>query len=71
MVCSWVKVSLYQYERLKRLKEKTGKPLFEIIREAVSKFVRNKDYPINITSSHLPKARHKYKTMNAYFLRSD
>jgi len=35
-----VKLSLYQNEELKKTKEKTGKPLSQIIREAVSRFIR-------------------------------
>ncbi|HEA64927.1 MAG TPA: ribbon-helix-helix domain-containing protein, partial [Candidatus Aminicenantes bacterium] len=31
----WVKVTLSQYQKLNRLKKETGRPLSEIIREAV------------------------------------
>jgi len=72
MVRPWVKVSLYQYKKLRKLKEETGRPLSEIIREAVSKFVRKKDFPISATASYLPKGtRDKYKSVSAYFPRSD
>jgi len=72
MVRPWVKVSLSQYEKLNRLREKSGKPLSEIVREAVSKFVRKKDFPISATASYLPKeTRDKYKSVSAYFARSD
>jgi predicted DNA-binding protein len=40
MVRPWVEVSKCQYKQLKRLKEKTGKSVSGIIREAVSHFVR-------------------------------
>ena len=72
MIRPWVKVSLCQYEELKRLREKTGKPLSEIIREAVCEFVRNEEYPLSTNSSYLPKAsRDAYRTATAYFPRSD
>ena len=72
MVRPWVKVSLCQYEKLKRLRENTQKPLSEIIREAVSKFVRKKDFPVSTTASYLPKrTRDKYTSVSAYFPRSD
>ena len=68
----WVKVSLSQYEKLNRLKEKTGRSLSEIIREAVSKFVRKKDLAVSTTASYLPKGtRDGYKSVSAYFLRFD
>ncbi|TEU10631.1 MAG: hypothetical protein E3J21_25765 [Anaerolineales bacterium] len=72
MVRPWVKVSLCQYQELKRLTEKRGKPLSEIIREAVAKFTTKKDYPVSAAASHLPKGtRDKYKSVSAYFPRSD
>ena len=72
MVRPWVKISLYQYEKLKKLKEETGKPVSEIIREAVSEFVRKKDFPYSVVISYLPKGtRDKYKSVSAYFARSD
>jgi len=72
MVRPWVKVSLCQYQKLNRLKEETNRPLSEIIREAVCEFARKKDFPVSTTSSHLPKGtRGKYKSISAYFARSD
>ena len=72
MVRTWVKISLCQYEKLNKLREETGRPLSEIIREAVSKFVKKKDFPVSTTSSHLPKGtRDEYKSVSAYFPRSD
>ncbi len=72
MVRPWVKISLSQYEKLNRLKEETGRPLSEIIREAVCEFVHKKEYPANIIVSYLPKGtRDKYKCVSAYFPRSD
>ncbi len=72
MVRAWVKVSLSQYQELKRLTEKRGKPLSEIIREAVCDFVRKKDFAVSTTASYLPKGtRDKYKSVSAYFPRSD
>jgi len=40
MIRRWVKLSVSQYEQLKKLKEKTSKSVSTIIREAVSNFVR-------------------------------
>ena len=72
MVRPWVKVSLCQYQELNRLKEESDRSLSEIIREAVSKFVRKKDFPVSTTASYLPKrTRDKYKSVSAYFVRSD
>ena len=72
MVRAWVKISLCQHEKLKRLRKKSGKPLSEMIREAVSKFVRKKDFPVSTTASYLPKGtRDKHKAVSAYFVRSD
>jgi len=72
MVRPWVKVSLCQYEKLNRLKKETGIPLSEIIREAVCDFVKKREFPISTTVSYLPKGtRDKYKSVSAYFTRSD
>ncbi len=72
MIRPWVKVSLCQYEELKRLTEKKGKPLSEIIREAVSEFVQKKDFPANTTVSSLARGtRNRYKSVSAYFCTSD
>ncbi len=35
MVRPWVKVSLFQYEKSKEIRKKSGRPLSKIIREAV------------------------------------
>jgi len=35
MVRPWVKVSSYQYQQLKKLNKKRGKPISEMIREAM------------------------------------
>ena len=53
IVRPWVKLFLHRYEQLKTLKERTGKPLSEIIQEAVSRFIRKKDYPISIAAISL------------------
>ena len=72
MVRPWVKVSLCQYQKLNRLKEETNRPLSEIIRKAVCDFVRKKDFPVNTIASYLPKGtRNGYKSVSAYFARSD
>jgi len=72
MVRPWVKVSLCQYQKLNGLREETNRPLSEITREAVSKFVRKKDFPYSVSISYLPKGtRDKYKAVSAYFHRSD
>ncbi len=72
MVRPWVKVSLCQYQELKRLTEKRGKPLSEIIREAVCGFVKKRQFSASTTVSSLPKrTRNGYKSVSAYFPRSD
>ena len=72
MIRPWVKVSLCQYEEFKTLREAARKPLSKIIREAVSEFVRKKDFPVSTTASYLPeRTRDKYKSASAYFPRSD
>ena len=72
MVRPWVKVSLCQYQELKKLKEETDRPLSEIIREAVCDFVKKRDFSVSTTASYLPKGtRDKYKSVSAYFPRSD
>jgi len=72
MVRPWVKVSLCQYQELKRLTEKKGEPLSEIIREAVCEFLRKKEFPADTAVSSLPKGtRDRYKSVSAYFPRSD
>jgi len=72
MVRSWVKVSLSQYEKFKEIKKKSGRPLSEIIREAASQFVQKKKYPASTSVSYLPKGtRDRYKSVSAYFPRSD
>lgn len=72
MVRPWVEVSNYQYERLKKLTEKSDRSLSEIIREAVSEFVNKKEFAIGTTASYLPKGtRDRYKSVSAYFPRFD
>jgi len=72
MIRPWVELSNSQYERLKKLKEKTGNPLSQMIRKAVSSFVAKKDYSISISASHLPKTtREDYRGVTAYFHRFD
>jgi len=72
MVRPWVKVSLCQYQELKKLRETARKPLSKIIREAVSGFVKKRDFPVSTVASYLPKrTRDKYKSVSAYFPRSD
>ena len=72
MVRAWVKVSLCQYEKLNKLKKETGRPLSEIIRGSVCRFVREKNFPVNTTVSYLPKGtKNGYKYVSAYFPRSD
>ncbi len=72
MVRPWIKVSLCQYQELKKLKEETDRPLSEIIREAVSGFVKKKDFPVSTTASYLTRrTRDKYRSVSAYFFRFD
>jgi len=72
MVRPWVKVSLCQYQKLRKLKEETNRSLSEIIRKAVSQFVRKKGFPVSTIASYLPKGtRDKYKSVSAYLPRSD
>ena len=57
---------------LKRLTEKRGKPLSEIIREAVGEFLKKKDYLADTALSSLARGtRNRYKSVSAYFPRSD
>ena len=68
MIRLWVKLFRNHYEQIKKLKKRIGKSLSTIVREAVSQFIKKKDYSINIVAFHLPKtSSDKYKTMNAYF----
>ncbi len=72
MVRPWVKVSLCQYQELNRLREETNRPLSEIIREAVRRFVKKKLFSASTTVSYLPRGtRNRYKSVSAYFPRSD
>ena len=72
MVRSWVEISLSQYEELNKLREKRGESLSGIIREAASQFVQKKKYPASTSVSYLPKGtRDSYKSVSAYFPRSD
>jgi predicted DNA-binding protein len=72
MVRAWVKISLHQYDKLKKLRETARKTLSKIIREAVCEFVKKKDFPVSTAASHLAKrTRDKYKAVSAYFPRSD
>jgi len=72
MVRPWVKISLGQYQELKRLREKRGKSLSGIIREAVGEFLEKKDFPAGTTVSYLRKGtRDRYRSVSAYFPRSD
>jgi len=72
LVRAWVKISLCQYNKLKKLRETARKPLSKIIREAVSKFVKKRDFPFSVAVSHLPKGtRDKYIAVSAYSPRSD
>ena len=72
MVRPWVKISLCQYEELKRLREKKGKPLSRIIREAVGEFLKKKDFPAGAAALSLARGtRNGYKSVSSYFSRSD
>jgi len=72
MIRPWVELENDQYERLKELEENTGKRVSETIREAVSRFVRKKEYSISTRSSYLPRAsRDSYRTITAYFPRAE
>jgi len=72
MVRSWVELEKHQYKQLKELQENTGRPVSEMIREAISNFVRKKGYSISIGPSHLPReARENYRRVTTYLSRSD
>jgi predicted DNA-binding protein len=72
MVRPWVKLSLCQYQELKKLREIARKPLSKIIREAVSRFVKKRDFPVNTAVSYLARGtENRYKSVSAYFPRSD
>ncbi|MEE9192785.1 MAG: hypothetical protein V3U04_09275, partial [Candidatus Aerophobetes bacterium] len=67
-----MKVSLRQYEKLRKLRETARKLLSKIIREAVCGFVEKRDFPVSAVASYLPGGtRDKYKSVSAYFARSD
>jgi len=72
MVRPWVEISLSQYEELNKLREKRDESLSGIIREAVGEFLKKKDFPAGTAVSYLPKGtRNRYKSVSAYFPRSD
>ena len=72
MVRAWVKISLHQHQKRKKLREETDNPLSEIIREAVCEFVKKRDFSVSTAASYLAKrTRDKYKAVSAYFPRSD
>jgi len=72
MVRPWVKISLCQYEELRRLTEKSGRSLSQIILEAVGEFLKKKGFAADTTVSSLATGtRSKYKSVSAYFPRSD
>jgi len=72
MVRPWVELEKDRCERLKELGDDTGKRVSWMIREAVTNFVRRKDYSMSIGASHLPrKARKKYRRVTTYLSRSD
>lgn len=72
MVRPWAELRKDQYERLKELREKRGKPVSEMIRESVSRFVKRRDHPVGMVSSYLPKvSRDNYRTVPAYLPGSD
>ncbi|GAI58542.1 unnamed protein product [marine sediment metagenome] len=59
-------------QELKKIKERTDRSLSKIIGEAVCKFVKKRDFAVSTTVSYLPKrTRDKYKSVSAYFVRSD
>jgi len=72
MIRPWVELEKDQYERVKNLSKKTGRPVSGIIREAVTSFATKKDYSIGIGASYLAKGtRDRYRSVSAYFHRSD
>jgi len=72
LVRPWVELSNSQYEQLKKLREKTDKPMSEIIQQAVSRFVRKEYCSVSVAACSLPKAtRENYKTLTAYFPRHE
>jgi len=72
MVRPWVKVSLCQHEKLRRLTEKSGRSLSQIIREAVCEFLKKREFPAGTAISSLAGGtRNEYKSVSAYFPRPD
>ena len=72
MVRPWVKVTLSQYQELERLTKERSKPLSGIIREAVSEFLKKKEFPADTAVSSRPRrTRTRYKCVSAYFPRSN
>ena len=54
------------------MREKRGESLSGIIREAASQFLKKKEFPGSTTVSSLARGtRNRYKSVSAYFPRSD
>jgi metal-responsive CopG/Arc/MetJ family transcriptional regulator len=54
------------------VREKRGESLSGIIREAASQFLKKKEFPGSTTVSSLARGtRNRYKSVSAYFPRSD
>lgn len=72
MVRPWVEISLCQHEKLKKIKERTGRPLSGMLREAVFRLVQKKKHLASTTVSYLAKGtRDRYTSVSAYFPRLD
>jgi len=70
VVRPYVQLAKSQYEQLKSVNEKTGTAVSGMIREAVSRFARNEEYPLGTSSSYLPRgSRNNSRTVTAYLPR--
>ena len=72
MVCSLVKISLDQYEKLDRLRKERKESLSKLIRKALSSWTKKKEHSVSMLPSFLPvSTKGQYKTVTAYFPQHD
>jgi len=72
MVPPWVRLASERCQELKELGDKIGKPVSEMIRETVSRFVGMKDYHTGAMPSYLPRgSRDDRRTVTAHFTQAE
>lgn len=72
MIRAFVQTSPDQYKELDRLRKERRKSLSKLVREAVSSFIKKKEYSVSILSSFLPAVNQdRYKAVTAYFPKHD